>query len=342
VRTSQQPAFTLVELLVIVAIMAILMGLLLPALQKVRDAAVRMKCASNLKQLGLAVNNYHSQLGTYPPSMLIPVGQPFAINNGSWSIHGRILPYVEQQNMAVLVNLEAAWDSQGNTGVPQTRIPFFLCPAEQNDRVRVDAAGNPYVYPHNYAFNFGTWFVYDPVTGAGGDGVFFPNAGLTMSDIHDGLTNTMMASEVKAFTPYVRNTPDPGPTPPSSPTQITGFATGGQLKLGPNLNDNTGHTEWPDGRVHHSGFTTTFAPNTVVPYTSSGQTYDIDYNSRQEGNSATARTYAAITARSYHAGGFVNVLLMDGSVRAVRSSIGLPVWRAHGTRSSSDGTGSLD
>jgi prepilin-type processing-associated H-X9-DG protein len=98
------------------------------------------------------------------------------------------------------------------------------------------------------------------------------------------------------------------------------------------LNDNTGHTEWTDGRVHHSGFTTVFTPNTEVPFTSAGFTYNIDYNSRQEGNSAALRTYAAITARSYHGGGVVNALLMDGSVRVVRDTIDLAVWRALGSR----------
>jgi prepilin-type processing-associated H-X9-DG protein len=162
--------------------------------------------------------------------------------------------------------------------------------------------------------------------------VFFPNARLGPSAVIDGTSNTLMIAEVKAFTSYVRNTADPGSTPPSTPEQIEPLCAGGQLKLGPNLNDNTGHTEWPDGRAHHSGFTAVFTPNTKVPFTYQGQTYDIDYNSRQEGNSATQRTYAAITARSYHSGGIVNVGMMDGSVRSVSKSISLQTWRALGTR----------
>ena len=115
---------------------------------------------------------------------------------------------------------------------------------------------------------------------------------------------------------------------------------GGQLKLGPATNDNTGHTEWPDGRVHHSGFTTVFPPNTVVPFTANGVVYNIDYNSRQEGNSATLPTYAVVTARSYHSGGIVNVALMDGSVRSVSRDISPAVWRALGTRAGGEVVGS--
>jgi prepilin-type processing-associated H-X9-DG protein len=117
------------------------------------------------------------------------------------------------------------------------------------------------------------------------------------------------------------------------------MAAGGQKKLGPNTNDNTGHTEWPDGRVHHSGFTTVFTPNTRVPYADGGRDYDIDYNSRQEGSNATQKTYAAITARSHHSGGLVNVLLMDGSVRSVTRNIDLTTWRALGTRSGGEVVG---
>jgi prepilin-type N-terminal cleavage/methylation domain-containing protein len=337
-RQSLRPAFTLIELLVVIAIIAILIALLVPAVQKVREAAARTQCINNLKQIGLAIHNYESANKAYPVSMNAPVGAAFATNNGSWSIHARILDYIEQGNAGVKVNLEVAWDQQLASGVPQMRIPVYRCPNDILDRVRVDAAGQPFVYPHTYGFNFGTWLVYDPTNGSGGDGVFKPNFPTKVAHISDGLSNTLCATEVKSFTPYVRNTADPGPTPPASPAAVAALCAGGQNKLGPNTNDSTGHTEWPDGRVHHSGVTTVFTPNSVIPFSAGGLAYDIDYNSRQEGNSATARTYAAITARSYHSG-MVHVLLMDGSARPVTNSISLATWRALGTRAGNDALG---
>ncbi len=327
--------FTLIELLVVIAIIAVLIGLLLPAVQKVREAAARVKCQNNIKQLALAVHNYEATNGVFPPSMLAPVGATFGTNNGSWSVHGRILAYIEQGNAGVLVDLESGWDSPRNraSGVPTMRIPVFICPSEVNDMVRT-RSGAPYVYPVNYGFNFGTWHIWDPTTGRGGDGTFYPNARLKATTIYDGMSNTLMIAEVKAFTPYSRNLTTPAPDiPPSTEGDVAALVMAApDKKMGPDVNDNTGHTEWPDGRVHHSGFTTTLLPNAKVLVNIGGTEYDADFNSRQEGSSATLPTKAAITARSYHAGGIVNVALMDGSVRSIHQGVSLAIWRALGTR----------
>ncbi|MGM0485481.1 MAG: DUF1559 domain-containing protein [Planctomycetota bacterium] len=330
-KGTRQAGFTLVELLVVIAIIGILIALLLPAVQAAREAARRSSCKNNLKQIGLALHNYLSANRQFPPSFCIRPGTVLDGNNGSWSIHGRLLPYLEQSNAYDHVRLDVAWDAQLATGVPQTRVPTYVCPSDPNDTVRMKN-GEPYIYPQTYGFNFGTWLVYNPATRRGGDGAFFVNSRTRPAHIRDGLSNTLAAAEVKAFTPYFRNTPDPGPTIPASPADVAGLASGAQFKLGPATNDNTGHTEWCDGRVHHSGITTVFTPNTFVKYVhSDGRTYDVDYNSLQEGKSTTQPTYAAVTSRSYHPG-VVNACLMDGSVGSVSETIDLSVWRALGTR----------
>ncbi len=321
-------AFTLVELLVVIAIIGILIGMLLPAVQSVREAARKTSCLNNMRQMGLALLSYEAAFESFPSSFEIEPGTVLTGNNGSWSIHGRLLPFLEQTNARKLVDLNVAWDSQSNTGVPTLRIPVFICPSEIHDMVRVGSDGNPRVYPQNYGFNMGTWLVYDPVQGRRGDGPFFVNSETPIAGVTDGTSNSLCAGEVKAFTSYIRNTSDPGSEPPNSPEAFLGFS--GQLRLGQDINSNTGHTEWPDGRVHHSGITTSFTPNTFVRYEFEGDTYDIDFNSVQEGQRIDQPTYAAVTSRSYHPG-TVNVCLLDGSARSISNSISPTTWRSLGT-----------
>ena len=346
--SARSRAFTLVELLVVIAIIGTLVGMLLPAVQSAREAARRTSCQSNIRQLVLAVHNYESARRHFPPSMIHTPGTTFTSNNGSWSVHGRILSFIEEGNTAVKVNLEQAWeDGFVATGTPDpaknwanvrvAKIPIFGCPSEKNQMARTKSGVN-YVYPFNYGFNFGTWFVYDGATGAGGNGSFHPNSKFKAGMFSDGLSKTLCIAEVKTFTPYVRNTSDPGTTypaaaPPAESSQVATLAGGSPSdpKLGPTTNDCTGHTEWPDGRVHHAGFTTVFTPNTRVLHAVSGIAYDIDYSSRQEGSSTTVKTFAAITSRSHH-NGLVGVAMMDGSVSTIDDSIAADVWRAMSTR----------
>ena len=331
VETRKRTAFTLVELLVVIAIIGVLIGMLLPAVQSVREAARRTSCLNNVRQVALSTHNYESSFNHLPPSYELDQGGT-ATGNGSWSIHAQLLPYCEQGNTYNFIDFDQAWSDAVNvaTGVPTTRIPMYQCPSEINDTMRLDTStGEDKVYPQNYGFNFGSWLVYDPASGRRGDGLFYVNGKVPLSAAYDGTSNTLLVAEVKAFTSYIRNTQDPGEVPPKDPSAFMSFS--GELKLGPGLHRNTGHTEWCDGRVHHSGITTVFTPNTVVPYEHDGLMYDIDINSEKEGNSTTKATYAAITSRSYHSGGLINAALLDGSTRSVNDSIELYVWRAAGT-----------
>jgi len=101
--------FTLVELLVVIAILGILVGLLLPTVQAAREAACRMSCSNNIKQIGLAMLNYESATKRIPPSACVI---RTVATNTSWSIHGRLLPHLEQSNLASQVNLSINWDRQ--------------------------------------------------------------------------------------------------------------------------------------------------------------------------------------------------------------------------------------
>lgn len=324
--TRRKRGFTLIELLVVIAIIAILIALLLPAIQQAREAARRTQCKNNLKQLGIAIHNYHTTVGLIPPGAAVDLSVSVTGNNGSWGVHGRILPFLEQGNVYKNVDLTTAWDFQ--QAIHSLRVPVYYCPSDPySKRKRDPGKGKVHLYPTNYGFNYGTWFVFDPRTGNGGNGAFYPNSGLGMSDFLDGTSQTMLTAEVKAWTPYTRNG-GPGDTsvPRNADDVRAAAAMGSQFKV-------TGHTEWPDGRVHHTGFTTALTPNTYVPFIHDGEEYDIDYNSWQEGRNGIAGspTYAAITSRSFHPG-IVQVGLMDGSVQAIAEEIDLQVWRALGTR----------
>jgi len=309
--------FTLIELLVVIAIIAILIALLLPAVQQAREAARRASCKNNLKQIGLALHNYEETYKRYPPGGDYPV----VLTADRWSVHARLLPFLEQANLQRLIDWNQSYSAQPL--VTQTRVEIYLCPSDVNDMARPDGALTH--YPISYGANYGTWFVWNPLTGAGGAGMFFPNSGLRQRDVADGTTNTLAFAEVKAFTAYLRDggTPPNGATPPASPLDVSGY--------GGNFKTNSGHTEWVDARAHQTGFTTTFGPNTVVPHVSGGTTYDVDYNSNREGKTTDQITYAAVTSRSHHAG-IVHVLLMDGSSRSVSENINIATWRSLGTR----------
>ena len=125
-RTSQSHGFTLVELLVVISIISILVALLLPAVNSAREAARKTQCKNNLRQLGLATLNYESSRRHLPPSAEVDLTISSTENNGSWGVHGRILPYLEEGNLFNNVNIDVGWDFQ--TAIDGLQIQIIQCP----------------------------------------------------------------------------------------------------------------------------------------------------------------------------------------------------------------------
>ena len=311
--------FTLVELLVVIAIIGVLVALLLPAVQAAREAARRMSCANNIRQLALAMHNYESANTKFPPQIMYGKGQKL------WSPQARILPYIEQGNLFAGVDFKQDYGSVMINGqrLASMRVPALLCPSEMRDEMRLKN-GDPYHYPLNYGVNCGVWKVFDPTDESGGSGAFFPNSGLAARNFSDGLSNTLMLAEVKGWTPYYRDGKSGTASQAKEPSEI--------CSLKGNFKTESGHTEWVDGRTHQAGFTATFTPNTQVLCTEDSQLYEVDWNNSRVGKSDTEVTYASVTSRSYHSGNVVNIARMDGSADTITNDIDLVVWQAMATR----------
>ena len=310
------------------AVIGVLIGLLLPAVQAARESSRRTQCMSNLKQSALAVQNFQAAKGTYPPSMVWNGVVGSTLND--WSVWARVMPYLEESVLSAYVLPTNIQDQTYVAGVPLSayRVATFVCPSEPNAMTKLNSDNTPDAYPVNYGVNLGTWMVFNPNLKSIPSGSFYPNSALGPKNFTDGLSNTLMAAEVKMWTPYY-NKGKANSTPPSLPSTICSTGFSGQI--GPQLTDNTGHTEWADGGAWHTGMTTTFTPNTRVTCNYAGTVVDVDFVSRNENSSKTKNTYAALTARSYHSG-MVNVSMMDGSVHNVPDLIDLSVWQAVSTR----------
>jgi type II secretory pathway pseudopilin PulG len=328
-------------LLVVIAIVAILVALLVPAVQKVRAAAARIRCINNLKQLGLAMHAHIGVNKTLPPNGIYAYNGAAVVQTSPWSAMARLLPYLDQDNLYRNIDFATPYNVQ--PWVTSQRIPVLLCPSEINDRGSgFDPTHGNKNYTLNYAVNLGTWAV---LTGKstgmrGGDGAFGPNAAMKPAHFLDGMSNTLGIAEVKAYTVKLSGTPNTvaystPQAPPTSPVQLGASPPCGLAGLTLATFDPTKftHAEWVDGKVHETGFTTVFPPNTNVAFTSGVACYDVDFVSAPE--TSPGDTYAAVTSRSYHAS-LVNVLLMDGSARSVANGISMSTWRALGTRAGNE------
>jgi prepilin-type N-terminal cleavage/methylation domain-containing protein/prepilin-type processing-associated H-X9-DG protein len=330
-------AFTLIELLVGIAIIAMLIGLLLSAVQKVREAANRAKCQNNLHQLGVAAHNFHDQRGKFPPGYtsnpgieLTPAGSGFVF----------LLPFLEEtagyQEFSNNPGQSATTASATYYGRVLT-VRSYVCPADPSvgEHTGTGLLPGGVVTPgvagrNNYYHNAGTfgWSLEASAQGrrpAGTGGMFWKDSATQMKDLVDGTSNTAMYAEIKR-----------GAAPNADVLSVTELspAVWGAGSPATNMNNRTPllpNCDTPAGSLHASGlryyagdrpiyslYTHTVAPN----YT---------------GRDCTILTLEQfhLASRSYHPGG-VNVCLADGSVRFVRDTIEFPNWQALGTRNAGE------
>jgi len=203
-------AFTLLELLVVIGIIAVLIGLLLSAVQKVREAASRIKCQNNLKQIGLACHNYESVYGTFPPGAVGP--QPGVAGTSGLMEHGvacPLLPYLEHDALFKKYHWEVSWFDPPNQEVVNTKLPGWQCPSAEPDRI-VNGMLPTIPPPPEKPFN-GTAVCWDYAgirgidpglvnSGLDGpassyDGILQINRTTRIADITDGTSNTILMAE---------------------------------------------------------------------------------------------------------------------------------------------------
>jgi prepilin-type N-terminal cleavage/methylation domain-containing protein len=335
---SARGAFTLVEVLVVIAIIGILIALLLPAVQAAREAARRAQCQNNLKQIGLAAHNHESALGRLPPAFRGESigGAPWYYD--LWGTLALLTPYLEQTAVynsidlkLTMYQLTSPWGIQAPVAA-KTVVPVFLCPSDRMQSVCSDAYAIPgELAPTNYAFCLGSGTTRGKTGWLGSpydaDGVFFARSKTRITDIRDGSSNTVGASErllgegdekatlgsraeLKPKRMYV----NPGAETNDANCDAT-------LRI--NFSQRLMYT-WIAGEPRCTSYNHYYPPNDSVHPDCVANFTGTDPNLRSTGHGLS-------TARSQHSGG-VEVWLCDGSVRFISESLDLSVWRALATR----------
>jgi type II secretory pathway pseudopilin PulG len=288
-KTQTRRAFTLIQLLVVLAIFAILLGLLLPAIWKVRQAAERMNSQNNLKQLALACHNYHDANGAFPPG----------VDDNHFGAAAKLLPYLEQANVYNQIDFKKSIDD--NKDIRGALIKVFL---NVQDPLAPMPPGAEWG-PTNYLFNAGSKPDLDQ-----NNGVFYLNSKIKIQEITDGTSNTIMTGDTlrgdggKRAVDVRRQHVLLGKEALAGLKDESGVD---DFKNNKNIAANRGWS-WMDGRFLQGTFTGTRQINDDKP----------DVSCAGAGGLSALRSMP---------GTFVNVSMCDGSVRTLAKEIKLETWR---------------
>ncbi|MFM8188732.1 MAG: DUF1559 domain-containing protein [Pirellula sp.] len=309
-------AFTLVELLVVIAIIGILVGLLLPAVQAAREAARRMQCSNNMRQVALAALNYESAYKRLPASRISRTADRLGPASGI-SVHARLLPFMESTQVYSLINFGVEWNDPLNDAARLSSVASFRCPSDPATNIPGTAGG-----VNNYYVNSGTIPLWNRTTAAplpqvpDCNGVFFRDSFLKLASITDGLSTTAAICErLTGDFSQTKSTPKTDTFQPGTNAMTADEALRDCLAV--DVND-----------LGRQGFSDIGAP-WIRGYHSTTEYYHINIPNGRSCMFPPGRIMT--TANSQHAN-LVNMALCDGSTQNVSANIDMVIYRALGTR----------